>query len=71
MFDEGCVSAKVYEALTRNFKVIVVNDAVGGASDKSKAVTLMKLAKEEVLFCNSQQILEGEEIGNDTFTAFN
>jgi len=71
VFVEGCVSAKVYGALTRNFKVIVVNDAVGGASDKSKAASLMKLAKKEVLICKSQQILEGEEIGNDTFTAFN
>jgi len=71
VFVEGCVSATVYGALTRSFKVIVVNDAVGGVSDKSKAAALMKLAKKEVLICTSHQILEGEEIENGTFTAFN
>jgi len=71
VFVEGCVSATVYGALTRSFKVIVVNDAVGGVSDKSKVAALMKLAKKEVLICTSHQILEGEEIENGTFTAFN
>lgn len=58
VFVEGCVSATVNGALTRNFKVVVVDDAVGGATDKSKATALMKLARKDVLICTSQQILE-------------
>ena len=58
VFVEGCVSATVNGALARNFKVIVVDDAVGGATNKSKAAALMKLARKDVIICISQQILE-------------
>ncbi|MGE7110138.1 cysteine hydrolase family protein [Lysinibacillus sp. NPDC047702] len=68
VFVEGCVNATVNGALARNFKVIVVDDAVGGATDKSKAAALLKLAKKDVLICTSQRILGREEVEIDTFT---
>lgn len=67
--------ATVEGALSRNFAVTVVKDAVAGATDKSKEVALTKLATQEILILSSEQIFESEndkeDIRNDTFTTFN
>lgn len=60
LFIEGCVTATVEGALSRNFAVTVVKDAVAGATDKSREVALTKLATQDILILSSQQIFEGE-----------
>ncbi len=75
VFSEGCVSATVNGALTRNFTVTVVEDAVAGATDNSRDVALSKLATQDVLIYTSQQIFESKshEGGNrnDHFAKIN
>jgi maleamate amidohydrolase len=58
LFTEGCVAATAKGALRRNFKVTVIRDAVGSATDKKREVSLRKLAKNGILVFNSSELFQ-------------